>query len=207
MEQGPVNSSTELLERGRRLEFFTVGWNLLEALISIAAGLLAGSIALIGFGVDSLIETASGTILLWRLRAGEKGERRERTALKLVGWSLLALAAYVAFDSVKSLVLAEHPERSIPGIIIAALSLIVMPLLARAKRKVAAGLNSRAMAADSTQTDICAYLSAILLGGLGLNALFGWWWADPAAALIMVPIITKEGIEALRGETCCDCSG
>ena len=200
-----MNGSTELLERGRRLEVFTVGWNMLEAVISIAAGLFAGSIALIGFGVDSLIETASGAVLLWRLRAGEKGERREQTALKLVGWSLLALAAYVAFEAAKSLVLAEQPERSIPGIIIAALSLIVMPLLARAKRKVAAGLNSRAMAADSTQTDICAYLSAILLGGLGLNALFGWWWADPVAALIMAPIIAKEGIEALRGETCGDC--
>ena len=178
---------------------------MLEAVISVAAGLLAGSIALIGFGVDSLIETASGAVLLWRLRAGEKGERREQTALKLVGWSLLALAAYVAFDAAKSIVLAEQPERSIPGIIIAALSLLVMPLLARAKRKVATGLNSRAMAADSTQTDICAYLSAILLGGLGLNALFGWWWADPVAALIMAPIIAKEGIEALRGETCGDC--
>jgi divalent metal cation (Fe/Co/Zn/Cd) transporter len=200
-----VNRSPEFLERGRRLEFFTVGWNMLEAVISIAAGLLAGSIALIGFGVDSLIETASGAVLLWRLRAGEKGERREQTALKLVGWSLLALAAYVAFDAAKSLVRAEQPERSLPGIIIAALSLLVMPILARAKRKVAAELNSRAMAADSTQTDICAYLSAILLGGLGLNALFEWWWADPVAALIMAPIIAKEGIEALRGETCGEC--
>lgn len=204
-----VDKETRLntLRKGRRLEYFTIGWNLLEALVSIAAGLFAGSIALIGFGVDSLIETASGVVLLWRLSEGEAGESRERTALKLVGWSLLALAAYVAVDALKSLVLREEPERSIPGIIIAALSLIVMPLLARAKRKVAAGLQSRAMAADSTQTDICAYLSAILLGGLGLNALFGWWWADPAAALIMVPFIVKEGLEALRGETCCDCHG
>lgn len=202
-----MNRTEQLLERGRRLEFFTIGWNVLEAVISIGAGLLAGSIALIGFGVDSLIEGASGTVLLWRLRDGEAGQRREQTALKLVGWSLLALAAYVAFDAAKSLVQGEEPQSSIPGILIAALSLIVMPLLARAKRKVAAGLNSMAMAADSTQTDICAYLSAILLGGLGLNALFGWWWADPIAGLIMVPIITKEGLEALRGETCCDCHG
>jgi len=202
-----VNSTEHLLKRGRRLEFFTIGWNVLEAVISIGAGLCAGSIALIGFGVDSLIESASGTVILWRLRAGEVGERREQTALKLVGWSLLALAVYVAFDATKTLIQGEEPQRSIPGILIAALSLIVMPLLARAKRKVAAGLNSKAMVADSTQTDICAYLSAILLGGLGLNALFGWWWADPMAGLIMVPIITKEGLEALRGETCCDCQG
>jgi divalent metal cation (Fe/Co/Zn/Cd) transporter len=133
------------------------------------------------------------------------GERREQTALKLVGISFFALATYVAFDATKSLILREAPEESYVGIIIAALSLIVMPLLARAKRRVATGLNSRAMKADSRQTDICAYLSAILLGGLGLNALFGWWWADPVAALLMVPIISKEGVEAFRGETCDDC--
>jgi len=195
-----VNGIDRLVERGRRLEFFTIGWNIIEAIVSIGAGLLAGSIALIGFGVDSLIESASGTVLLWRLRAGEKGEEREQRALKLVGWSLLALAAYVAVEAAKSLIEGEEPQRSIPGIIIAALSLVVMPLLAKAKRKVAAGLKSKAMAADSTQTDICAYLSAILLGGLGLNALLGWWWADPIAGLMMVPIIAKEGLEALRGE-------
>jgi len=202
-----VNGKDHWVDRGRRLEFFTIGWNLIEAVVSIGAGLLAGSIALVGFGVDSLIESASGSVLRWRLRAGEKGEEREQGALKLVGWSLLALAAYVAFEAAKSLIEGEQAQRSIPGIIIAALSLVVMPLLARAKRKVAAGLNSRAMAADSTQTDICAYLSAILLGGLGLNAICGWWWADPVAGLMMVPIIAKEGLEALRGETCGDCHG
>ena len=193
------------VKRGRRLEYFTVGWNLLEAFVSLAAGLAAGSIALIGFGIDSLIETSSGLILLWRLREGEEGERRERLALKLVGWSLLGLAAYVGFEAARSLVLHEEPERSWPGIIIAALSLIVMPLLARAKRKVALGINSRALVADSKQTDICAYLSAILLGGLMLNAFLGWWWADPLAGLIMVPMIAKEGWESLRGETCPAC--
>jgi divalent metal cation (Fe/Co/Zn/Cd) transporter len=193
------------VKRGRRLEYFTIGWNLLEAIVSIAAGLIAGSIALIGFGIDSLIETSSGTILLWRLREGEKGEAREKIALKLVGWSLLVLAAYVGFEAGKSLVMREEPERSWPGMIIAALSLIVMPLLARAKRKVALGIGSRALVADSKQTDICAYLSAILLVGLGLNASLGWWWADPLAGLIMVPIIAKEGLESLRGETCSDC--
>lgn len=186
---------------GRRLEYLTIGWNSLEAIAAIGAGIIAGSIALIGFGFDSIIEVSSGAVLLWRLVSGE---HRERLALKFVGISFLALAAYVAFDAGKSLILREPPAESFIGIAIAALSMVVMPLLARAKRKVAANLNSRAMLADSRQTDICAYLSAILLVGLGLNALFGWWWADPVAALVMIPIIAKEGIEALRGETCCN---
>lgn len=187
--------------RGRNLEYLTIGWNSLEAVVAITAGLLAGSIALVGFGVDSVIETSSGTILLWRLFSGE---HRERLALKLVGASFIALASYVAFDAIKSLIFREPSHKTYAGIALAALSLIVMPLLARAKRKVAAEISSRALHADSRQTDICAYLSAILLGGLGLNALFGWWWADPIAALVMVPIIAKEGVEALRGETCCE---
>ena len=189
------------MRRGRFLEYFTIGWNSLEAIIAITFGILAGSVALIGFGVDSVIESSSGAILLWRLLAGEE---RERLALRLVGTTLLVLAAYVAFDAVKSLIFQEHPDESYVGIALAAVSLIVMPILAKEKRKVAVKLNSRAMQADSRQTDICAYLSAILLGGLLLNALFGWWWADPLAALIMIPIIVKEGVEALQGKTCCD---
>lgn len=194
------------VRRGRWLEYLTVGWNSLEGIISIGAGLVSGSIALVGFGFDSLIEVSSGAALLWRLHmdAPEKRERSERIALKLVGSSFLLLAAYVIFDSVKSLIQREPPKASYVGIAIAALSLVVMPLLARAKRRVAASINSRALHADSRQTDICTYLSAILLGGLGLNALFGWWWADPVAALVMTPIIIKEGIEGLRGEACCD---
>ena len=196
----------EQVRRGRWLEYVTVGWNSLEGIIAIGAGLVAGSIALVGFGFDSVIEVASGVALLWRLHmdAPEKRERAEQVALKVVGVSFLALAAYVAFDALKSLVTREPPEASYVGMAVATLSLIVMPLLARAKRRVAAKINSRAMQADSRQTDICAYLSAILLGGLILNALFGWWWADPAAALVMTPIIGKEGVAALRGETCCD---
>ena len=193
------------IRRGRGLEYLTIGWNVLEAVVAIGAGLFAGSIALVGFGVDSVIESASGAVLLWRLREGERGEQRERLALRLVGFSFLLLAAYVAFDAVQSLIVRESPEASYIGIGIAILSLVVMPLLARAKRRVAAELNSRAMKADSRQTDLCAYLSAILLGGLVLNALFGLWWADPIAGLVMVPIITREGVEALRGETCDDC--
>jgi divalent metal cation (Fe/Co/Zn/Cd) transporter len=193
------------VRQGRWLEYLTIGWNSLEGVVAIAAGFVAGSIALVGFGLDSVIEVTSGVALLWRLHcdAPERRERAETVALKIVGLSFLALAAYVAFDAVRSLATREPPEASYVGIGLAALSLIVMPLLARAKRSVAAKINSRALEADSRQTDICAYLSAILLGGLILNALLGWWWADPAAALLMTPIIVREGVEALRGETCC----
>jgi divalent metal cation (Fe/Co/Zn/Cd) transporter len=196
-----------VVRRGRILEYLTIGWNLLEGFISVGAGLVAGSVALVGFGFDSLIEVSSGASLLWRLHmdAPEERERAERIALRLVGVGFLLLAAYVGFDAAKSLITREPPERSYAGIVIAALSLVVMPLLARAKWKVAAGIDSRAMKADSRQTDLCAYLSAILLGGLVLNALFGWWWADPVAALVMLPIIIREGIEALRGKACEDC--
>ncbi|HZS04783.1 MAG TPA: cation transporter [Blastocatellia bacterium] len=160
-----------------------------------------------GSGSDSVIEVTSGAALLWRLHADLDEERRERVekiTLRVVGICFLALAAYVTFDSGKVLFTRESPERSFPGIILAAVSLIVMPLLTRAKRRVARGINSRAMAADAKQTEFCTYLSAILLGGLLLNALFGWWWSDPVAALVMVPIIAREGVEGLRGETCCD---
>ncbi len=200
-----TDQRASLLARGRQLEYFTIVWNCLESVVAIGSGLIAGSIALVSFGFDSLIESLSGAALLWRLRDGEKGEQREKTALKLVGASFLLLAAYVAFDAIKSLLLRESPETSYVGMALAALSLVVMPFLARAKRRVAAQLNSRALVADSRQTDICAYLSAILLGGLLLNALLGWWWADPVAALVMVPIIVKEGVEALRGESCGEC--
>ena len=195
-----------VVRRGRQLEYFTIGWNSLEAIAALVAGLFAGSIALVGFGFDSLIEVSSGAAIIWRLSmdSPEQRERAEALTLKLVGASFLLLAAYVAFDAIKALVAREPPQASFYGIAIAALSLVVMPLLARAKRRVATSLDSRAMRADSRQTDLCAYLSAILLGGLALNALFGWWWADPLAALIMIPIIAKEGIEALRGETCCN---
>lgn len=193
-----------LVRRGRSLEYFTIIWNCLESVVAIGSGLVAGSIALVGFGFDSLIESSSGVALLWRLRDGEKGEQREKAALKFVGVSFLLLAAYVAFDAVKSLIEREAPKTSYVGIGLAVLSLVVMPLLAIKKRQVAALLNSRALQADSRQTDICAYLSAILLGGLLLNVFFGWWWSDPVAALGMVVIIAKEGIQALKGETCCD---
>jgi divalent metal cation (Fe/Co/Zn/Cd) transporter len=197
----------ELVRRGRVLEYFTIVWNLLEGIVSVAAGVLAGSIALVGFGFDSFIESASGGVLLWRLHLDhpERREQAEKFALKLVGASFLILAVYVTVDAVKSLLKHEPPAPTYLGIGIAALSLLVMPLLARAKRRIAKEIHSHALEADARQTDICTYLSAILLGGLLLNAVFGWWWADPAAALLMIPIIVKEGIAALRGETCADC--
>lgn len=209
MSQQVIQTASDranVIVQGRRLEYLTIGWNSLEGTIAIVAGSFAGSIALVGFGLDSLIELSSGAALLWRLHldAPERRERAEAKALKIVGISFLALAAYVFYDAVKSLIRRETPAASYIGIGIAALSLIVMPLLARAKRHIAAKINSRAMRADARQTDICAYLSAILLGGLMLNAIFGWWWSDPLAALVMTPIIAKEGIEALRGDACCD---
>lgn len=202
-----VLERARLVRRGRYLEYFTIGYNSLEGLIAVAAGLLAGSIALVGFGFDSLIEVTSGALLLWRLHADVdevKRERVEAITLRLVGICFLVLALYVTHNSVESLLRHEAPDESLIGIILAAVSLIVMPLLVRAKRRVARSINSGALMADSKQTELCTYLSAILLGGLLLNALLGWWWADPVAALIMIPIIAKEGIEALRGETCCD---
>ena len=197
----------ELVRRGQRLEYFTIAYNSAEGLVSIVAGLIAGSVSLIGFGLDSMIEVTSGAALLWRLHHDLDHSRREqveRTTLRIVGGCFIALAVYILYESGSTLIRHETPERSIPGIIVAAVSVVVMPLLARAKRRVAAGIGSGAMNADSRQADFCTYLSAILLGGLLLNALFGWWWADPVAGLVMVPIIAKEGVDGIRGKACCD---
>jgi divalent metal cation (Fe/Co/Zn/Cd) transporter len=196
------------LQRGIYLEYLTIAWNILEATVAVVRGVVAGSIALVGFGIDSFIETSSGGILLWRLRAEHRGanvEQVERKALKLVGLSFLALAAYVAVDSIRTLLERQHPERSLVGIGVAVLSIVVMPWLAHQKRKTAGKLNSAALDADSRQSSLCAYLSCILLGGLALNAMLGWWWADAVAALLMVPIIAKEGLKGLRGESCDAC--
>ena len=199
---------THHLQRGVLLEYLTIGWNIVEGLVAVASGAISGSIALVGFGIDSFIETSSGAVLLWRLRAegrGRDAETLENRAVKLVGVCFMLLAVYVAVDSIKTLVEREEPARSLVGIGIAVLSMIVMPWLAHQKRKAAGNLKSASLHADSRQTSLCAYLSAILLGGLLLNALFGWWWADPVAGLAMVPIIVKEGLEALKGRPCPDC--
>jgi divalent metal cation (Fe/Co/Zn/Cd) transporter len=190
---------TRAVARAQRLEYFTIAWNSLEALVALLAGFLAASVALVGFGFDSLIEVTSGAALLWRLH---RGERAERAALRMVGGCFVALALYIAYDSTHTLWLREAPRGSMAGIALTAVSVVVMPLLARAKRQVAESLGSGAMRADARQTEFCMYLSAIVLGGLLLNALLGWWWADPLAGLVMVPIIAKEGIDALRGRAC-----
>jgi divalent metal cation (Fe/Co/Zn/Cd) transporter len=194
--------------RGRRLEYFTIGWNALEGITAVAAGVTAGSISLTAFGIDSFIEVTSGAALLWRMSvdANEpQRERNERIALRLVGACFIVLAAYVAIQSTRDLVSHDGQKHSVLGIAIACASLIAMPILSRAKKRVGNELNSAAMQADAKQTDFCVYLSAILLVGLVLNLLLGWWWADPVAGFVMVPIIAREGYRGLRAETC-DCS-
>src|SRR6478672_3822031 len=195
-------------ERGKRLEYFTIAWNSLEGLVAVIAGALAGSISLVGFGIDSFIEVTSGATLLWRMTVDAEEQTRERNeglSLRIVGTCFLALSAYIAYESVADLISQKAPEHSIPGIILACVSLVVMPILSRAKKRVGKELGSAAMSADARQTDFCVYLSAILLAGLILNAVLGWWWADPVAALTMVPIIANEGRQGLRGRSCSDC--
>jgi divalent metal cation (Fe/Co/Zn/Cd) transporter len=196
----------DLLRRALRLEYVTVGWNIVEGIVAIAAALAAGSVALLGFGIDSFVESASGSVLIWRLLAerrstdAERVEEVERRARKLVALSLILLAAYIAWDSVTSLLAGERPEPSLVGMGLAIASLTVMWWLARQKRRVATALGSRAMTADAFQTDACFWLSLFLLVGIGANAAFGFWWADPLAALGMTAFIGREALEAWRGE-------
>ena len=209
MDEVSIRDRASLARRGRNLEYFTIAWNVLEGLVAVIAGTMAGSISLVGFGIDSFIEVTSGAALLWRMSVDADLERRatnERIALRIVSLCFLALAAYVAYESLGDLIRQKAPQHSISGIVLACVSLVVMPLLSRAKRKVGSALGSAAMHADARQTDFCVYLSAILLSGLVLNALFGLWWADPATALIMTPIIANEGLEGLRGKACDRCS-
>jgi divalent metal cation (Fe/Co/Zn/Cd) transporter len=209
MAEAAVLERTIAVRHGRRLEYFTIGWNALEGLVAVIAGAVAGSVSLVGFGIDSFIEVTSGSALLWRMSVDadvHRRERNERRALQIVGMCFLSLAAYLAYESAMDLGSKRAPEHSIPGILLACVSLVVMPLLSRAKRRVGRTLASAAMNADAKQTEFCTYLSAILLSGLLLNAIFGLWWADPVAGLIMVPVITKEGIEGLQGKGCNDCS-
>jgi divalent metal cation (Fe/Co/Zn/Cd) transporter len=199
-----------LVRRGLRLNYLTIGYNAVEAVVSLAAGLVAGSVALVGFGIDSVLELTASAAAQWRLRMDHQEGRRihaDRRTREIIGGCFLALALYVGVDATTSLWARETPERSIVGLVILTLSLIVMPWLAHQKRAVARELSSRALHADATQTALCAYLSAIALVGVGLNALLGWWWADPVAALAMTPIILREGIAGLRGQKECeDCA-
>jgi len=194
-------------QRGKRLEYFKIAWNSLEGLVAVAAGAIAGSISLVGFGIDSFIEVTSGATLLWRMSVDadvQRRERNERLSIRIVGACFVALAIYVVYEALTALLRGKAPEHSIPGIALACVSLVVMPILSRAKKQVGKELSSAAMKVDAKQTDFCVYLSAILLAGLVLNAFLGWWWADPVAGLVMTHIIAKEGIAGLRGETCCD---
>jgi divalent metal cation (Fe/Co/Zn/Cd) transporter len=207
-----ADSRRTRLQRAVRLEVLTVGWNVVEGGVAIAAAVAAGSVALFGFGVDSFVECASGAILLWRLSAEQRGlaedatERLDRRAHRLVGASLFLLAAWVAFDATRSLWAGDRSDASPVGIALTAVSIVTMLWLARAKRRAAAALGSRALEADAFQTTACFWLSVITLAGVGLNALFGWWWADPVAALAMTGFIGKEGLEAWKGEDC-GCAG
>jgi len=197
-----------LVRRGLWLNYATLSYNIVEAAVSLLAGLLAGSVALVGFGFDSVIEVIASVAAQWRLRADLAAERRERveqTSHRVVGWCFLALGAYVAYESVESLWTRSRPDRTLIGIAVLAASAIVMPLLARAKRRVARALESRSLGSEAAQTSLCAYLSIIALAGVALNALFGWWWADPLAALAMVPIIAKEGLAGIRQQHPADC--
>ena len=208
MSESAVLDRTPIVRRGRRLEYFTIMWNAVEGLVAVVAGVVAGSVSLVGFGIDSFIEVTSGAVLLWRMSVDaevQRRERNERRALRTVGACFLALAAYITYESTINLWSGKAPEHSIPGIVLACVSMIVMPLLSRAKRKVGLALGSAAMHADAKQTEFCTYLSAILLAGLLLNALLGLWWADSIAGLVMVPIIAKEGVEGLQGKACDDC--
>lgn len=198
----------QLLARGLRLAYLTVGWNIVEGFVAIGAALAAGSVALLGFGIDSFVETASGLIIIWRLMAErqavdhERIETVERRAQRLVAASLVGLAAYITVDAVTTLVGGEHPQPSPVGVGIAALSLGVMWWLARAKRRTAIALGSRAMQADAFQTTACWWLSLAVLAGVGLNTLFGLWWADPVAALVIPVFLLREAREAWAGEDC-----
>ena len=199
-----------LLRRGLRLEYLTVGWNVVEGIIAVSAAIVAGSVALLGFGIDSFVESASGSVLIWRLVSERRAEdhesieRVEHRAQRLVAASLVALALYIAADAALSLLNSDRPDPSAVGMALAAISLAVMWWLARAKRRTATALGSRAMEADAFQTTACWWLSLVVLGGIGLNALAGWWWADPVAAIGMTYFLGREAREAWRGEECCE---
>ena len=198
-----------LVRRAHRLAVFTVVWNISEGAIALTAAIVAGSQALLGFGLDSGIESLSASILLWRLAAErrdpERAEHVERRAVRLIGASFFVLAAFVGFDAIRSLLDGARPEASPAGIALTSLSLVVMPVLAAKKRRVGRDMGSRSVQTDSQQTSACAYLSAVVLVGLVANAALGWWWADPVAALGVVVFLVREGREALGAEHVDDC--
>ena len=197
-----------LVKRGLVLNWITITYNALEGIVALVVGLLAGSVTLIGFGVDSVIEVTASGAAQWRLRADLTPDRRERIegyTSRIIGLCFLGLGAYVLVESTNVLIRRVPPYPTMVGLALLVLSASVMPLLARAKMRVARGLESRALQAEAKQTSLCAYLSVIAVAGVGLNAAFGWWWADPVAALVMTPIIVGEGVAAVRGDPCGAC--
>ena len=198
-----------LLRRAVFLAWFTVGWNVLEGVVAISAALVAGSRALLGFGLDSAVESLSGTVVLWRVyaerRDPDRAEAVEQRALRLIGVTFFVLAAFIAAESIRALITQDEPAVSAVGIALTALSIVVMQWLARAKGHVGTALRSKAIEADGSQTSACVYLSIVVLVGLVLNAAFGWWWADPLAALGVVVFLVNEGREALTAEHADDC--
>lgn len=198
---------SERLKRGLVLEYFSIAWNVLETVVGLIAGLAAGSIALVGFALDSVAEASSAGVLIWRLRAEQGGshssEEAERKAIRLVAVAFLGLAAYVGGRAGYDLATGARPEESMVGIVLALVSLVVMPLLAWRKRAVARELDSRSLQADAKQTTLCTYISAFLLIGLAANSLFAWWWADPLAGLAIAGLAAREGFELWRTEDFC----
>ncbi|MBB5078987.1 cation transporter [Nonomuraea endophytica] len=200
---GPSPARRDALQRRiRLLVAATITYNVIEAGVAITAGTIASSAALIGFGLDSIVEVASAAAVAWQFSVTDH-ERREKTALRVIAISFFALAAYVTFDAVRALLGSGEAEHSTPGLILAALSLAIMPFLSYAQRRAGRELGSASAVADSKQTLLCTYLSGVLLVGLALNSLFGWSWADPIAALVIAAVAVKEGREAWRGDTCC----
>lgn len=203
---GPSPAERSQLERRARwLAWGGIAWHVVEFAIAVAAGVAAGSIALIGFGADSLIEAVAGFVVLWLFTGNRRGSRSaERRAQQLIAATFFVLAAYVGVEAVRTLIGGDHPQASLVGIALAAFTAATMPLLARAKRRVASKLSSSAAVKEASQTQLCAYLSIALLVGLGANALLGWWWTDPLAALVIAGVALKEGRESWRGEGCTD---
>lgn len=200
---GPAKQRRQqLVRRIRLLVAATIGYNVAEAVIALTAGTIASSTALIGFGLDSVIEVASAAAVAWQFSAIDH-EKREKVALRIIAVSFFALAAYVSFEAVQALITAHRPDHSSVGMILAAVSVAVMPGLSYAQRRAARELGSRTAVADSKQTLLCTYLSAVLLVGLAANSFLGWWWADPIAALAIAAVAVKEGREAWKGDTCC----
>jgi divalent metal cation (Fe/Co/Zn/Cd) transporter len=204
LQPQPPTERPRLVRRARLLAWLGLGWHGIEAAVAITAGIVAGSIALVGFGADSLIESVAGVVLLWRFAESRaSSESAEHRAQRLIGVSFYVLASYITVEAVRTLAAAHHPDVSYVGIALAAVTLVTMPPLATAKARLGERLNSSATKSEGRQNMVCAYLSVALLVGLGANAIAGWWWADPITGLVIAAVAVREGREAWRGDACC----